>query len=67
MKYAIHQASSAKILVEIVTDHIKAGWIPVGGVSVSDWVYTERMDGRDEENLASRFAQAMILKEDGDK
>ena len=67
MKYWILEADGADTLTEKVLAKIAAGWIPIGGVSVSDWIYTERVDGWDNENLASRYSQAMILKEDGDK
>ena len=47
----------------LINDDIKAGWSPVGGISVSAWIYN---DGKSEA-LATLYCQAMILKEDGDK
>lgn len=35
MMYAIVDAKSASVLVELINQHIKEGWKPLGGVSVS--------------------------------
>ena len=35
MLYAIIDAEGPNILVELVNKHIKDGWVPLGGVSVS--------------------------------
>jgi len=63
MKYGIVEDTSRGRLMTLINDDIKAGWSPVGGISVSAWIYN---DGKSEA-LATLYCQAMILKEDGDK
>lgn len=61
MEYAILESPSAKELVEGINNMISEGWVPQGGVSVTQSAYySEDHKGYSLDNLSQVFAQAMV-------
>jgi hypothetical protein len=62
MNYIILYAGNPGSLTEFVNNHIKEGWTPLGGVSVSETAYSyeNAREGCTETAQDSTWAQAMV-------